>query len=90
VISDNGSFLHWIPNEFGFKHLIFVGRRMPGADDEVFQHFKKVTLIDSVSYKHSRQFGDRVIFFEHVDSVGSKMAAEGLKQMKQEFSRKKL
>lgn len=90
VISDNGSFLHWIPNEFGFKHLIFVGRRMPGADDEVFQHFKQVTLIDSVTYQHSRQLGDRVIFFENVDSVGSKLAAEGLKQMKQEFSRKKL
>ncbi|HLO39158.1 MAG TPA: glycosyltransferase family 39 protein, partial [Lacibacter sp.] len=90
VISDNGSFLHWIPNEFGFKHLIFVGRRMPDADDEVFQHFEKVTLIDSVTYKHSRQLGDRVIFFENVDSVGSKMAAEGLKQMKQEFNRKKL
>ncbi len=90
VISDNGSFLHWIPNEIDFKHLIFVGRRMPGSDDEVFQHFEKVTLIDSVTYKHSRQLGDRVIFFENVDSVGSKMAAEGLKQMKQEFSRKKL
>jgi hypothetical protein len=90
VISDNGSFLHWIPNDFGFKHLIFVGRRMPGADDEVFQHFEKVTLIDSVTYKHSRQLGDRVIFFEKVDSIGSNLAAEGLKQMKQEFNRKKL
>jgi Dolichyl-phosphate-mannose-protein mannosyltransferase len=90
VISDNGSFLHWIPNDFDFKHLIFVGRRMPGADDEVFQHFEKVTLIDSITYKHSRQLGDRVIFFENVDSVGSKIAAEGLKQMKQEFNRKKL
>ncbi|MBS4063521.1 MAG: glycosyltransferase family 39 protein [Chitinophagaceae bacterium] len=89
VISDNGSFLHWIPNEFGFKHLIFVGRRMPDKDDEVFQHFEKVTLIDSVTYKHSRQLGDKVIFFENADSVASKLAADGLKQMKQEFSRKK-
>jgi Dolichyl-phosphate-mannose-protein mannosyltransferase len=90
VISDNGSFLHWIPNEFGFKHLIFVGRRMPAADDEVFQHFEKITLIDSVTYKHSRQLGDRVIFFQNVDSTGLKLATEGLKQMKQEFNRKKL
>ena len=90
VISDNGSFLHWIPNNFDFKHLLFVGRRMPDKDDQVFQHFEKVTLIDSVTYKHSRQLGDRVIFFENVDSVGSKLAAEGLKQMKQEFSRRKL
>jgi hypothetical protein len=90
VISDNGSFLHWIPNDFGFKYLIFVGRRMPDADDEVFQHFEKATIIDSVTYKHSRQLGDKVIFFENADSVASKLAAEGLKQMKQEFSRKKL
>ena len=90
VISDNGSFLHWIPNDFGFKHLIFVGRRMPDADDEVFQHFEKATIIDSVTYKHSRQLGDKVIFFENADSLASKLAAEGLKQMKQEFSRKKL
>jgi hypothetical protein len=90
VISDNGSFLHWIPGDINFKHLIFVGRRMPGPDDEVFQHFEKVTLIDSVTYKHSRQLGDKVIFFENVDSVGSKLAAAGLRQMKQEFNRKKL
>ena len=87
VISDNGSFLHWIPDDFDFKHLIFVGRRMPDSDDEVFQHFSKVTLIDSVTYKHSRQFGDRIIFFEQVDSIGSKLATEGLKQMKQQYNR---
>ena len=74
----------------GLNICFFVGRRMPDKDDEVFQHFEKVTLIDSVTYKHSRQLGDRVIFFENVDSVGSKLAAEGLKQMKQEFSRRKL
>ena len=67
-----------------------VIEELSAAVDEVFQHFEKVTLIDSVTYKHSRQLGDRVIFFENVDSVGSKLAAQGLKQMKQEFSRKKL
>jgi hypothetical protein len=86
VISDNGSFLHWIPDNLSFKHLLFIGRRMPDKDDEVFQHFEKVTSIDSVTYKHSRQLGDRVIFFEKVDSVGSKLAAEGLKQMKLRFN----
>ena len=87
VISDNGSFLHWIPDDFNFKHLIFVGRRMPASDDEVFQHFAKVTLIDSVTYIHSRQLGGRIIFFEKVDSIGSKLAADGLKEMKKQFNR---
>jgi hypothetical protein len=86
VISDNGSFLAWIPNDFGFKHLIFVGRKMRGNDEEMFQHFKKITIIDSVTYPHSRQLGDKIIFFENVDSVGSKLAADEVKQMKQQFN----
>lgn len=86
TISDNGSFLHWIPSDISFRHLIFIGRRMPDADDEVFQHFGKVRIIDSVTYLHSRQRGDKIIFFENVDSVGLKLAADGLKQMKAEFN----
>lgn len=87
VISDNGSFLHWIPNKVDFKNLLFIGGRMPRPDDQVFQHFEKVIVIDSVTYKHSRQQGDKIIFFENIDSVGLKLAADGLKQMKQEFNR---
>jgi 4-amino-4-deoxy-L-arabinose transferase-like glycosyltransferase len=86
TISDNGSFLQWIPDNISFRHLIFIGRRMPGKDDEVFQHFEKITVIDSVTYRHSRQYGNKIIFFENVDSVGSKIAAEGLKKMKEEFN----
>jgi hypothetical protein len=86
TMSDNGSFLTWIPDDLVFKHLIFIGRRMPDKDDEVFQHFEKVTLIDSVNYLHSRQYGDKIIFFERIDSIGLKLATDGLKQMKQQFN----
>jgi len=87
TISDNGSFLQWIPEDITFRHLVFIGSRMPGNDDEVFQHFEKVTIIDSVTYLHSRQQGDKIIFFENVDSIGSKLAADGLNEMKKEFKR---
>lgn len=86
VITDNGSFLTWIPVDLTFRHLIFIGRNLPGKDDAVFQHFEKVTVIDSVTYQHSRQLGDKVIFFENIDSSGLKLATEGLKQMKAEFN----
>ena len=86
TISDNGSFLTWIPDDLIFKHLIFIGRRMPDKDDEVFQHFEKITLIDSVNHPHSRQYGDKIIFFERIDSAGLKLATDGLKQMKQQFN----
>ncbi|MEO7307747.1 MAG: glycosyltransferase family 39 protein [Ferruginibacter sp.] len=87
VITDNGSFLQWIPDNLVFEHLLFIGGEMPGKDDEVFQHFQKTTVIDSVTYLHSRQYGDKIIFFENIDSIGLKLATDGLKKMKAEFNR---
>ncbi|HET6721565.1 MAG TPA: hypothetical protein VFH07_02395, partial [Chitinophagaceae bacterium] len=87
VFSDNGSFLLWIPDDLYFKHLIFLGRRMPDKDDEVFQHFEKIRVVDSVTNKLSRQYGDKIIFFENIDAAGLKLAQDGLKEMKSEFNR---
>lgn len=87
TISDNGSFLLWIPHRLWFKNLLFIGRRMPDKDDEVFQHFEKITVIDSVTNKFSRQYGDKIIFFENIDSTGMKLAADGLKEMQKRFKR---
>ncbi len=87
VISDNGSFLLWIPDRFWVINLIYIGRKMPGKDDEVFQHFEKITVIDSVTNPYSRQLGDKIIFFENIDSVGRGLAIDGIKEMKKEFQR---
>ncbi len=87
VFSDNGSFLLWIPGRLWFKHLIFIGRRMPDKDDEVFQHFQAATVIDSVTNIYSRQLGDKIIFFQNIDSSGLRIAREGLQEMKAEFNR---
>lgn len=87
VISDNGSFLSWTPDKIRMKDLLFVGQRMPDKDDEVFQHFEKVTMIDSVTNPISRQYGDKIIFFENIDSTGLKLAQDGLKEMKNQFKR---
>ena len=87
TICDNGTFLLWIPPDLDFKNLIFIGRSMPDKDDEVFNHFEKVTIIDSVSNPLSRQFGDKIIFFENADSSASRLAREGLNEMRSEFIR---
>ena len=87
VISDNGSFLLWIPEHLIMKNLLFIGRQMPDKDDEVFQHFEKVTVIDSVTNPYSRQLGNKIIFFERIDSTGLRLAIDGLKEEKKRFSR---
>ena len=85
VFTDNGTFLLWIPDSLQFDHLLFIGRKMPDKDDEVFQHFGKVTLLDSVNNPLSRQHGDKIIFFERADSLAAKLANAGLKDMKRTF-----
>lgn len=87
VFSDNGSFLLWIPDNLTMKNLMLIASRMPDKDDEVFNHFEKVTVIDSVTNPYSRQLGNKIIFFEHIDSTGLRLAVDGLKEMKRKFNR---
>ncbi len=87
VFTDNGSFLLWIPGRLDFKHILFVGRRFPDKDDEVFQHFRSYTLLDSVTNPFSRQLGDKIILFENIDSSGLRLAKDGLNKMKNQFRR---
>jgi Dolichyl-phosphate-mannose-protein mannosyltransferase len=87
VISDNGSFLLWIPDRLWFKHLILVGRQMPDKDEEVFQHFEKTNIIDSVTNNYSRQSGNKIFFFENADDKAAEIARQGLNEMKNQFRR---
>jgi hypothetical protein len=87
VISDIGSFLLWIPDSLSFKHLIFIGREMPGKDDEVFQHFKSVIPIDSVTNIYSRQLGNKIIFYHDADNQASQIANKILREKKKDFGR---
>ncbi len=86
VISDNGSFLLWILDSFQFRHILFIGRKMPDKDDEVFQHFKSYTILDSVTNPLSRQYGTKIILFEDADWQANKLALDGLKEEKQKFN----
>ncbi|HLG38156.1 MAG TPA: glycosyltransferase family 39 protein [Chitinophagaceae bacterium] len=87
VISDNGSFLLWVPERLEFRHLLFIGRRMPGSDDEVFQHFQSAMIIDSVTNIYSRQSGDKIIFFQNADDEAWPIANKILNEKKSQFSR---
>jgi dolichyl-phosphate-mannose-protein mannosyltransferase len=87
VFSDNGSFLLWIPNNLTFKNLVFIGRKKPGHDDLVFQHFQNVRVIDSVTDIYSRQLGDKIIYFENIDSAGLRIARDILANKLTEFER---
>ena len=85
IICDNGTFLLWIPDSLQFRNLLFVGHKMPDSDDVVFQHFAKVTPVDSVSNSLSRQYGDEIILFENASDSARELANTGLNEMKAAF-----
>jgi hypothetical protein len=87
IFSDNGSFLLWIPDTLRFRHLLFVGRRVPGKDDLVFQHFQSALLIDSVSNIYSRQLGDKIVFFRDADDSAAVIAQNILDRKRSLFTR---
>ncbi len=85
TISDNGSFLLWIPGRLYFKNLIFIGASQPEKNDEVFALFQKVTLIDSVGNPLSRQYGNKIIFYEQGTDTAYQLANKKIKEAKAEF-----
>jgi hypothetical protein len=87
VYSANGSFLLWIPREINFKNLLLVDTKIPESDDKVFQHFQTVTLVDSVTNIYSRQLGNKIIFYQNIDTTGLRLVKERLAELKNEFQR---
>ncbi len=87
IISDNGTFLLWIPDSLRFTNLILLGRDMPDKDDEVFQHFGQIQIVDSCENPLSRQYGYKIIFFRNASDSAWLLAQKGLSEMKQKFSR---
>jgi hypothetical protein len=85
VLSDNGTFLLWIPHPLQFKNLIFIDN--DPAEHPLFQHFQKAMLVDSVSNPLSRQYGNKIYLYEHADSIASYMADTALQARRAVFMR---
>lgn len=87
AISDNGSYLQWIPDDFNFKHLMLIGHRNPDPDDIVFNHFESRRLMDSINMPLFRENGMKVFFFENGSDSMRYYANYGLRQEKAKFKR---
>jgi hypothetical protein len=87
VISSSGSFLLWIPDSLSFRHLLFINNEIPDDAKELFAHFSRQSLLDSVTNPLSRQRSDKIFLFENADDTAIAMVREMLKQDKKQFSR---
>jgi 4-amino-4-deoxy-L-arabinose transferase-like glycosyltransferase len=85
VTSDNASFLFWMPEKYAIKNLLFVGKRIPESDDEVFQQFERYTVLDSTTTPMAREKGVKIIFYESGNDKVNGMIEAGIKEMKAEY-----
>lgn len=87
AVSDNGSYLQWIPADFNFKHLMLIGQNNPTPDDVVFNHFESRQMLDSINMPLFRENGMKVFFFKNGSDSMRFYASEGLRQEKAKFKR---
>jgi len=85
TFTGNGSFILWLPDSLTFKNVLFTGSEM--TDFGFSKHFEKATLVDSVTNKLSRQFGDKIFYFQNIDTAGLRMLSERVSFLKREFGR---
>ncbi|HEX2628772.1 MAG TPA: glycosyltransferase family 39 protein [Chitinophagaceae bacterium] len=88
VISTSGTNVLWIPSRLFFRHMILVVEDIPqGKDTILFNHFRSMHIVDSVTNIYSRQLGNKIIFYESVDDEGMWMLNEYLKNKRSKFER---
>ncbi len=87
IISENGTFLFWIPDSLSFRHLLFVDDEMPEKEDEVLGRFASMHLIDSSSNPYSRQYGTKIFYFQNADDSARIIAERDIRKAKERFSR---
>jgi len=87
AISDNGSYLMWIPGDWNFRHLMMVGHRNPGPDDEVFNHFERREILDSLDLPYFRENGIKLFMFHNATDSMLIYATAGIREMQAVFLR---
>lgn len=87
IISTNGSFALWMPESAARKNFLFIADREPDNKNPIFQHFEKSRVVDVVTDKYSRQYGNKIIYLENIDSTGLKMITGKLSKSRQQFTR---
>jgi 4-amino-4-deoxy-L-arabinose transferase-like glycosyltransferase len=85
VITGNGSFLLWMPQPLQFENIIFIDNEPP--ENLLFQHFEKASVMDSVTNPFSRQYGDKIMLYQHAQPEAIRIANESVKKMKATFTR---
>jgi hypothetical protein len=87
VISDNASFLIWMPDRINIKNLLLVAQSIPEKDDIVFQQFEKMTIRDSVEIPLFRENGMRFILFENGNDSLNSLIEKSIATLKRQYMR---
>ena len=76
-----------MPDTYDVHTLLYVGRRIPEKDDEVFQQFEKYSVVDRIVNEYAVEKGTKIILYENGNKEVSRLIEKGIKEMKDECRR---
>lgn len=86
AISDNGSFLLWMPDTFHITNIILIGHKMPDATEDVFNHFNnKYVGEEYKDNEYFREKGIKIMLFLKASPQVNTIAQNKVAEMKKKF-----
>jgi hypothetical protein len=80
--TDNASFVMWMPRQFEFEHVLFVGHAIP---DRWLPRFKAVQVLGELNSVYARESGLKIFLFEQADSSFHSLLHQMIFNKKNEF-----
>lgn len=85
IHTDNGSFLFWMPDDYKIRNLLLIAEDEPGKDDEVFQAFGSVQLLDSVTNPFSREYATKIYLYSKPTGKVDSLIRNSIARLKSSF-----
>lgn len=88
VASMSGTNILWYNHKKVINNMLMVVEEMPsGAYAEFFKHFRSMKVVDSITNIYSRQLGNKIVYYDSLDSEGQEILRGMIGEEVKRFSR---
>lgn len=84
IVSDEASFVFWMPDRFTYSHFLFVTDEIPEGDP-FFDHWKSREIKDSVTNRYAREYRTKIVLYSNPDDSVRVIAERNAVRDKKQF-----
>jgi hypothetical protein len=85
IYSDDASFLFWLPQKIGARHVILLDHRPRDPDDPVFSRFDQPVMMDSMTTPLARERGVKIMLYPNADDSFAIISQKAIQTLKQPY-----